>query len=182
MKKLLLLFFCPLLAMSAFSQEVILDRIEDGRRFVCTDELRLTGMTDIVKQFYSVSAYQTREGNNVYMIALTTSWRYPFRIEKGMKLLFKTKKDEIVMLEAVSTIDIDAPTDSPVKYSGTSYYIITEEDVKKIGDGITKVRIETADGIIDKDLFTGRLAKFIVNGYCKTRKTLYRKRDITEGF
>lgn len=187
MKKLLLLFFCPLLAMSAFSQEVVSDRIIDGRRYVSTDEFRLTGVIEKVKQFYSVSAYQTYEGENVYMIDLRTNWPNPFRIEKGMKLLFKTTKEEIVMLEAIETIDIDAMTYLPglkvSVYTGTSSYEISVEDVMKINEGITKVRIETTAGNIDKELYTDRLGKFIVKGYRRTRKALNTKRpDITDGF
>ena len=186
MKKLLFVLLV-ILPMVACAQIIAFDRTRDGGRIVCTDEVRATGFTEKVKQWYCVSGF-TFGDKTTYSIGVKTNWNEPFCIEKGMKLLLRNMNNEVITLVAESTLEVSEGTYLSPKatlkvYTGTAYYSVSPEDMAKVAVGIKKVRIETTSDPVDKEFGSDKIGKFLSKGYQLVRKSLETKKaDITDGF
>lgn len=187
MKKLVLLFISFICTLYASAQEIEVDKVEqDGTRFIFCSEINPNKIFDDFKVFPYLSAMITNEGNTIYDLNVRIPSPSSISIKKGSILLLKTFKDEIITL--YSNNDYEDKVGhyilafKKLDYSISPSYTIDETDIRKLKDGIKKIRAEFPLETKDKEFSKDKFGKHIYTEYELIKEALTKKKDITDGF
>lgn len=193
MKKILVALMLSLVSISHFTlqaQTIASDEVNsEGIRVV-------TGSLEVVRDFkdkavfnVGLSALNDPSANvTMYSLAVKVTSMTPYELKKDMVLLLKTTTGEVIALKAASDYDASVRDVHNVNgyvysdYSTIALYPITEEEILKMAQGVTKIRQEIVAGAFDKEYKKDKIAQVIIAEYKEIKKTLQTPKSITDGF
>lgn len=186
MKKIITILLLAITFISNSNAQINMDKMyEDGSRAILSNPYYLYRKFSTAASCY-LACIIGRNGNEQYFLTVTLN-EGKKQIDKGRKLLFKSKDGKIIKLANSKKI---GPSDYTynVTRSGTyyyvtpSYYASTENIESLLNADIIKVRIETDFGYIDRDIkskkFKEKLGK-MYNAVLEAKKKPY---NLYEGF
>ena len=153
MKKIILLTLLYAIYSISYAQGIFADEVtSDGLRIITGDPVYVSDITDDVEFLVSL-CYSNYEGTSTYGIAITSVFKSDFNVKKGMRLLLKDKKNNIVELQAMADAYslIKADDASHLVYYLDAFYEVSEETLNRLSDGIIKMRLENNCGAFDKE-------------------------------
>lgn len=193
MKKILVALMLGLVSISHFTlqaQTIASDEVNsEGIRVV-------TGSLEVVRDFkdkavfnVGLSALNNPSANvTMYSLAVKVTSMTPYELKKDMVLLIKTTSGEVITLKAASDYDASVRDVHNVNgyvysdYSTIALYPITEDEILKIAQGVTKIRQEIVAGAFDKEYKKDKVAQVIIAEYKEIKKALQTPKSITDGF
>lgn len=193
MKKILVTLMISLVSISHFTlqaQTIASDEVNSqGIRVV-------TGSLEVVRDFkdkavfnVGLSALNDPAANvTMYNLAVKVTSMTPYELKKDMVLLIKTTSGEVITLKAASDYDASVRDVHNVNgyvysdYSTIALYPITEDEILKIAQGVTKIRQEIVAGAFDKEYKKDKVAQVIIAEYKEIKKALQTPKSITDGF
>lgn len=156
----------------------------------------ITGSLEVVRDFkdkavfnVGLSALHDPNANvTMYSLAVKVTSMTPYELKKDMVLLIKTTSGEIITLKAASNYDASVRDVHNVNgyvysdYSTIALYPITEDEILKMAQGVTKIRQEIVAGAFDKEYKKEKVAQVIIAEYKEIKKALQTPKSITDGF
>lgn len=104
------------------------------------------------------------------------------KIEKGMLLMLKTNKGNIITLHANINKE-DYLSDMQGYYDLTMNYEISDEDIELLrNEGLSKVRAETTYKIFDKEYNNNKAGEYITACYDLIVSEMKKPKSFTDGF
>lgn len=156
----------------------------------------ITGSLETVRDFKDKSVFNiglsalndTNANVTMYSLAVKVTSMTPYEIKKDMILLIKNTNDEVITLKATSDYDATVRDVHNVNgyvysdYSTIALYPITEEEIEKITQGVTKIRQEILSGTFDKEYKKDKIGQVIKVEYQQIKNALKTTKNITDDF
>ena len=172
----------------AQNNKLLVDNIDkSGTRFIGTYYNYITkGFTDTTPIGFSIMAESSSAETKYYLSVKMNNVTFP----KDGILLIKTSKGEIIELSQISekhtTKDTHYIPNHGFIETGTGLYQVDENILNLIHkDGISKIRIQTSSGLIDREYKTKNTEKYKKDFdamYTLIKETLSQKKDIYSDF
>lgn len=183
-----ILFFATLfVSLQVCGQKVIADRVsKDGMRFIATEEVLCRNFTDKVLFSYGMQ-YTEKGSRKVWSLSVTLQSYEPLRVDRGHRLLIKTKKDNVLELQATMSTNADPKVETIgntilTTYLTTTFFDITSDNIMMlINEGVQKVRIETNLNYKEVMYKKDKVGKALSECYGNIIEAM-RKNDIHEDF
>ena len=200
MKKIILIFVLVMLNVVSFGQSVVKDITKDNVRTIETSGITARSFTDRVVWNFGLEAHKSINNDSVQyilIINLNTMKEIPIS-DKGI-FLIKTFDDNILELTNLytnhNTVTLGYSYHYPIignigtissnnLHRNIAYYIITENQLKMLKNGIKKVRVETDNGYQEKEYEKDKCGKFLFKSYEIISQNMHkiRTKSIKENF
>lgn len=186
MKKLMIAFTL-FFALPIAAQKIQVDRATDtGQRIVKCKYQSISG------NYLSLSlcAETTTSQQVEYFLSLKIVTSKAVAIPEGGRILLKLTDDSIITLyakEACSDrtgyLEVShTPQFSSYYFVVKPVYKITQEQIELISRDVVKIRIETEDEIVDRELRKERLGSVVEGQYNLIKEELLVEKDFADGF
>lgn len=190
MKKIILLTIGIVLACTIIQAQTISDEVNSqGVRVISGSLENVRDFKDKIIFHVGLSALVTPDTKNtIYCLGVKVVNPTAYEIEKDMLLLIKNVNDEVITLKAQSNYDATVRDVHEANgyvwsdYSTIALYPISEEDIFKICQGVTKIRQEYKAGTFDKEYKKDKIGTVIKAEYTQIKSALKTEKSITDGF
>lgn len=183
------IFILILITIPSYGQRVILDKMEnDSLRILETERIVKRKFTDTVIWNYGIKTYHT-SNETLYLLMINLNSATPIRIKE--KCLIKLFNEETIELKTLQTFYNDVTVGYRVKHlvnnihvinrntvtQNIGVFVITEEYLEKLQNGIKKIRLETYSSYVEKKYKDKEVGKRLYESYLNIKNEI----NIKEG-
>lgn len=181
MKKIILCFVLTMINIVCFGQSIVKDIIKDNIRTIETSGITARNFTDRIVWNFGLEAHQNIEKDSIqYILIINLNAMIEIPItDKGI-FLIKTFNDDVIELKNLygnhNTVTLGYSYHRPIIgnigtvsanniHRNVAYFIISENQIKMLENGIKKVRIETDNGYQEKKYKKDKCGHFLFKSY-----------------
>lgn len=166
-------------ASSAFAQKIAIDEENAYGKFIATDFMPIYNADNGTTGSLSLGVAYNSAMQTLFCLNLKVSKEQNIKISKGSALQVITNEGEIIVLHNTSDIADADPIDNSVIVSyGVQYNEIELASLDKImNERIVKIKIETDNGILTKDITNNMFSKSVYSCFIILKNYLERIKD-----
>lgn len=181
MRKIILCFVLIITNIVCFGQSIIKDITKDSIRTIETSGIIARNFTDKVVWSFGLKAYQNIEKDSIqYILSINLNAMVEIPITDNGIFLIKTFNNDVIELKNLygnhNTVTLGYSYYQPIignigtisaidMHKNAAYFIISENQIKMLENGIKKVRLETDNGYQEKEYKKDKCGYFLFKSY-----------------